>query len=696
MANLLLELFGEEIPARMQNRAAKDLKAAFVKVCDENQLTYGSMGCLVTPRRLCLTIQDLPDRQPSRTIERRGPKINAPEKARQGFLKSLGEGHYELTEQEEPKGTFLVATFHQEGLETRALLSKLIPEILEQFTWPKSMRWGDGETRWVRPIHHIACLLEGQVVPFRFADIESGRSTCGHRFMANSVIEVLDTTDYLSRLAAAKVMVDQDHRRRVIAERANILAEGAGLRVRDDAALFDELAGLVEWPVPLMGRIDQRFMNLPVEVLVTSMREHQKFIALETQDGALADRFILVANIEAPDGGEAIIQGNERVLRARLWDAQFFWDQDRKLPLGDLLPQLDKVVFHAALGSLGQKVRRIERLARHLAEPCGTRAAIAARAARHAKADLVSGMVGEFPELQGIMGSYYARAQNFDQDVVLAIREHYSPLGPSDQCPNAPASIAVALADKLDTLAGFFAVGIKPTGSKDPFALRRATLGIIRLIVENGIRLSLREVFHSALEGYREHLDSIGTEITVEELLSFTADRLIVHLRGQGRRHDLIAAVFGAAGDDDLVRLLTRVAALEDLLTSEDGRNLLAAYRRGGNILRIEERKDKTARNGNVREEHLVEPSEIILYKTLNGAKDAIEQHLSQESYIEAMRALASLRTPVDDFFTQVLVNAEEAESRSNRLELLASMRTAFDLVADFSVVEESGRTGTA
>jgi glycyl-tRNA synthetase beta chain len=694
MAELLLELFSEEIPAGMQPTAALaldlglqgKLKAAGIEVT-------GGTVVHVTPRRLVFALDGIALGSPDQTIERRGPRIDAPEKAREGFLGSLGTTDYRLGEVEDKKGRFLTATFTQKGRSTVDVLAEAIPDLLAHFPWPKSMRWADGEARWVRPLQAILCLFDGVVVPFSFAGIETGRRTFGHRFMAPEAIEVRDFSDYQTKLEAAFVMLSADARRRAIEAAANRLAESVGCRLRADPGLMGELMGLVEWPVPLLGRIDEAFMAIPPEVLVSTMRVNQKYLALEDADGRLAPYFITVANIEAPDGGAAITAGNERVLRARLWDAKFFWDQDQKAPLEALLPRLDAMVFHAELGTMREKVERLETLSVAIADRIAAAdRLVVERAARLAKADLVSGMVGEFPEVQGIMGSYYARAQGEPEAVAQAIAEHYRPIGPTDACPSAPASVAVALADKLDALTGFFAAGIKPTGSKDPYALRRAALGVIRLVTENGLRLDLGPLVGTALRAYGERFKAVDPDTLAGELRSFVIDRLKVQAKARGIRHDLIEAVFARRPDGDLVRVLARVEALQSFLATPDGVNLLAAYRRAANILRIEEKKEGAAFTGAVDRQMLVEPAERDLVAALDAARAALREHLESESFAAAMAALAAMRPVVDNFFDTVLVNVEEPALRVNRLRTLTLLREDVDAIADFSVIEEAPR----
>ena len=699
MAELLLELFSEEIPARMQDRAREDLAKALADLLAGAGLAFDApIRTFATPRRLALVATGLPLQQADRVVERKGPRAEAPEQARAGFLRGLAGLDYTLEEREEKKSRVVFALVRERGRAVVELLAELVPTAIQRLPWPKSMRWGQGEFRWVRPLQSILCLFDGEVVRFELAGLASGDRTHGHRFLAPASLRVRDFADYVVRLREAKVILDGAERRALVARQADELAAGADLAVEPDPALLDEIKGLVEWPVPLLGRIDRGFMELPAEVLVTTMRANQKYLALRDAEGALAPGFVVVANLAASDGGAAIVAGNERVLRARLWDARFFWDQDRKTPLEGRLPALAKMVFHADLGSLGQRVERLVALAGALVPFVpGADRLLAERAALLAKADLVTGMVGEFPELQGIMGAHYATAQGEPEAVAAAIRDQYAPRGPDDRCPSRPESVTVALADKLDTLCGFVAAGIRPTGSKDPFALRRAALGAIRLILENGLRLSLRQAFDAGLRGYGERFTGSATEHAKAELVAFFAERLKVHLRERGVRHDLIGAVFALAGEDDLVRLLARVDALQAFLDTDDGRNLLAAYRRASNIVAIEEKKDGPAAfAGEPSPARLVEPAEAALFAALEEAHGRIEAALSVEDFAGAMAALARLRPAVDAFFDTVLVNAPEAELRANRLRMLGQIRAGLQRVADFSLIEEVGRAAAA
>jgi glycyl-tRNA synthetase beta chain len=694
MAELLLELFSEEIPARMQDRAREDLAKLVGDLLTEASVGFDRpVRSFATPRRLAVVVTGLPLQQADRVVERKGPRADAPEQARAGFLRGLAGLDHTLEEREEKKSRVLFAVLRERGRAVAELLAELVPQAVHKLPWPKSMRWGTGDFRWVRPLQSILCLFDGHVVPFAVQGIAAGDTTCGHRFMAPEPFAVRDFADYVVKLRAAKVMLDGAERRSLIARAAEELAAAEGHVVEDDPALLDEVKGLVEWPVPLKGSIDQAFMSVPSEALVSTMRANQKYLTLRTEGGALAPRFVVVANMAASDGGAAIVAGNERVLRARLWDARFFWEQDRKTSLESRLPALDKMVFHAELGSLGQRVERLVALAGALVPfVASADRVLAERAALLAKADLVTGMVGEFPELQGIMGAHYARVQNEPDSVAAAIRDHYAPKGPDDRCPTAPESVVVALADKLDTLVGFFAVGIKPTGSKDPFALRRAGLGIIRLILENRLRLPLAVAFRAARAGYGDRLPAGHGEALAQDLLAFFADRLKVHLRERGVRHDLVSAVFAVGGEDDLVRLLARVDALQAFLDTEDGRNLLTAYRRASSIVGIEEKKDGRRYVEAPRASVLIEPAERVLYDALEAARTEIEASLAAEDFAGAMAALAALRRPVDRFFDEVMVNVAEPELRVNRLLLLSRIRAGLERVADFSLIEDTGR----
>jgi glycyl-tRNA synthetase beta chain len=690
MAELLVELRSEEIPARMQPRAAADFKSAVVERMEAAQLPFAAAESYVTPRRLVLVVDGLPERQPDLREEKRGPRVGAPDQAIQGFLKANGLTSLDQCEKRAAdKGEFWFAYIERKGCAT----ADVLPEILEQaalaLPWPKSMRWSDGTVRWVRPLSNALGVFDGKPLKGTLLGLSFNATTRGHRFQNPAAFEVTSFRDYREKLHAAHVILDPAERQRVIREGADARAKEAQAKVKDDPALLGEVAGLVEYPVVLMGGIDEQFMDVPEEVLITSMRAHQKYFALLDGAGKLAPRFIVVANIEAPDGGKAIVAGNERVLRARLSDAKFFWDLDRKRRLEERVPQLADLIFHARLGTVGQKTARLELLAGELAAFIpGCDRNLARSAALLAKADLKTGMVGEFPELQGIMGRYYALAEGEKPEIANAIADHYAPAGPSDRCPTAPVSIAVALADKIDTLFWFFAIDEKPTGSKDPFALRRAALGVIRLVLENKLRLPLRQAFELAWRGKAVAIDEVRRDVVIGELLEFFADRLKAHLREAGVRHDLVTAVFSLTGEDDFVRLMARVDALGRFLTSGDGANLLTAYRRAANIVRIEERKDKTRYDGAVDEKALAQPEETELGRRLREASESAAKRLGTEDFAGAMAALSALREPVDAFFDKVTVNADDAKLRANRLKLLSQIRMTMNQVADFSQIE--------
>jgi glycyl-tRNA synthetase beta chain len=690
MADYLLELLTEEIPARMQARAAEDLKRLAGEKLEGAGLAFASLKTFVTPRRLTLAVSGLPEAQPDQTEERRGPRKGAPEQAVQGFLKSAGLASLEqCVERDTGKGIFYFSVIKRAGQATTDVLPPLIRAIVHEFPWSKSMRFPGAPFRWVRPINSVLSLLDGKILPLELAAIPVGHTTIGHRLLAPQRIPIKNFEDYEAKLHRAYVVLDSNVRCKQIAEALQKAAKAAQLALKDDPALLDEVTGLVEWPTVLMGAIDPEFMDLPPEVLTASMRAHQKYFSLLDDKGELAPRFLLVSNMIAKDGGKAIVAGNERVLRARLSDAQFFWDQDRKVPLASRVPKLAERIFHAKLGTLEDKVARLEALATEVAHHVPGDCAQAARSAAFlAKADLSTGMVGEFPELQGVIGRYYALKDGERSEVADAIAEHYSPLGPSDKCPSAPVSVAVALADKIDTLVAFFSIGEVPTGSRDPFALRRAALGVIRLILESKLRIPLLSVLGAAFNIGAGAKTGGFEKDPAADLLAFFADRLKVHLREKGVRHDLITAVFTLGGEDDLVRLLARVEALDKFLKTDDGANLLVAYRRAANIVRIEEKQDGRAYDGPARREALVMTEEKALARQLEAATAMATAALTREAFDEAMTALANLRGPVDEFFDRVTVNTDKPELRENRLRLLSEIRATLNRVADFSQIE--------
>ncbi len=694
MAELLLELLSEEIPARMQGAAADELKSELeARLADQGYRSF-TAASYVTPRRLTVVADGLPSVQPDRREERKGPRLGAPEKALQGFLGSVGLTRDQLETRADRKGEYYVAVIERKGRPTAEVIADLVPDIVQRFAWPKSMRWGAGRLRWVRPLHGILCLFEGAVVPFEVEGIKSGGTTRGHRFMAPAAIEVKDFADYARRLRQARVEIDAGKRRSAIAGAVKDQAAAEGYEALVGEALLNETAGLVEWPVVLLGAIDEAFVRpldaggLPPEVLTTAMAKHQKYFSLrDPATGSLAPRFAMVANLEARDGGTEIIAGNERVLRARLSDARFFWNQDRKRSLDARVHDLADIVFHARLGTVRDKVARVEALARLIAPHTGADEVEAARAAHLAKADLTTEMVGEFPDLQGVMGRYYALADGETAAVAEAIRDHYAPQGPNDGCPSAPVSIAVALADKIDTLVGFWLIDEKPTGSKDPYALRRAALGVIRLVLENDLRLALAEVMGEAAR-LHEAKGAGDIAAALDSLRAFFADRLKVYLKGKGARHDLIDAVFALPGQDDLVLIVARVEALGAFLGSEDGANLLTAYKRASNILRIEEKKDQTSYQGAADPALFSAKEERALHDAIEAEVPVARRFVEAEDFAGAMAAIARLRGPVDAFFDHVTVNTDDGERRRNRLLLLSQIRSALETVADFSKIE--------
>jgi glycyl-tRNA synthetase beta chain len=682
MAELLLELLSEEIPARMQTRAAEDFKRL---VCDGLKaagLSFTEARAFVTSRRLTLVVDGLPVARADVSEEKRGPRVGAPEQAVQGFLKGAGLASLDQAEKRDTgKGEFWFAVVTKKGGPTADVLPAVIDAALKALPWPKSMKWGSGTMQWVRPLQSIVALFDGKVLKGEvspggaMAPIVFGKVTRGHRFLSKGMIEVASFADYVAKLRGAHVILDAAERKAIILEGARKLCQEAQVKLNEDDGLLEEVAGLTEWPVPMLGAIDAQFMDVPPEVLIVSMKVHLRFFTTAKADGTLANRFVVVANNVARDGGKTIVAGNERVLRGRLADAKFFWDQDRKQTLESRLPALKQVVFHAKLGTQAERVERLVKLAGEIASSVpGADAADVALAARLCKADLVSGMVGEFPELQGVMGRYYARGEKLPAAVAEAIGDHYAPAGPNDRCPSAPVSIAVALADKLDALVSFWSIGEKPTGSRDPFALRRAALGVIRIIVENRLRLPLRPF------------------VKADDLLAFFAERLKVQMREKGVRHDVVDAVLATGGEDDLVRLLARVEALQGFLGSEAGRNLLTAYGRAANIVRAEEKKDKglAAKIAGAPDAALLEQAEEkAVASALAEVESVVRPAVAAENFSGAMEAFARLRAPVDALFDKVTVNVtDKPELRLNRLKLLNQIRATMDAVADFSKIE--------
>jgi glycyl-tRNA synthetase beta chain len=750
MPDLLLELFSEEIPARMQARAAEDLRKAVTDRLVEAGLVYDGAKAFVTPRRLALSVHGVPARQPDVREEKKGPRVGAPENAIAGFLKAAGlKSIGEAKVQPDKKGDFYIAVIEKPGRPAIEVIGEILPAVIKTFPWPKSMRWGPeskepGALTWVRPLHSIVATFgpeteDPDIVPFAIDGIAAGNETRGHRFLAPAPFTVRRLADYMQKLDHAKVVLDAERRRDIILTEAKQLAFAQGLELVEDEGLSNEVAGLVEWPVVLMGSFDEKFLRIPEEVIRATIRNNQKcFVLRDAAHAKLVNKFILVSNMEAADGGKAIVAGNERVIRARLSDAKFFYETDLKTRLEDRLPKFKDIVFHEKLGTQAERIERIERLAAELAPLVGADVEKAKRAARLCKADLLTEVVGEFPEVQGTMGKYYAEEQGEDETVAHAIEDHYKPKGPDDLVPSNPVSIVVALADKIDTLVGFWAVDEKPTGSKDPYALRRAALGVIRLVLHNEVRLLLWPAFivlgrramaqllrdatanlerRMALlkitgdinpEGLISKLTRLSEDAAslmsgnrhfsvpvqaweakrADDLLSFFADRLKVQLREQGARHDLVDAVFALESQDDLVLIVRRVAALGKFLDTEDGKNLLAGYKRAANIIRIEEKKDKREYTGAPDPQLYQLPEEQALAEAITTAKSDAERAVAAEDFEAAMRAMAKLRPYVDAFFDKVTVNAEDKALRENRLKLLNEIREATRAVADFSRIE--------
>ncbi|WP_314952481.1 glycine--tRNA ligase subunit beta [Bradyrhizobium cosmicum] len=699
MPDLLLELFSEEIPARMQAKAADDLRRMVTDKLVAEGLVYEGAKAFATPRRLALTVHGIPARQPDLKTERRGPKIGAPDAAVQGFLKATGlKSLDEAKIQRDPKGDFYIGLIEKPGRDAIDVLVEILPVIIRTFPWPKSMRWGarsgkPGSLSWVRPLHAITATFgleteDPDVVKFEVDGIETGQTTYGHRFMAPAAISVRRFEDYEAKLKAAKVILDPQARKDIIFADAKELTFAQGFELVEDQVLLDEVSGLVEWPVVMMGSFEAEYLAIPDEVIRATIRNNQKcFVVKDPKTGKLTNKFVLTANIEAPDGGETIVAGNERVIRPRLSDAKFFYETDLKTKLEDRLPKFEQIVFHEKLGTQAERIKRIERLAAEIAPLVGADVAKAKRAAHLAKADLLTEVVGEFPEVQGLMGKYYAMAQGEDASVAAACEEHYKPQGPADRVPTDPVSVAVALADKLDTLAGFWAIDEKPTGSKDPYALRRAALGVIRLIAENNLRLSLMKVAASALGGLS--VKSADVEKLPGDLLAFFADRLKVQLREQGARHDLVDAVFALGGQDDLLMIVRRVEALGKFLETDDGKNLLAGIKRASNILGIEEKKDKRTFDGTPEPALYSLAEEKALAKAIGEVTVEASAAVAKEDFAAAMSAMAKLRPPVDAFFEKVRVNDDDAKVRENRLKLLNEIRSAIRAVADFSKIQD-------
>jgi glycyl-tRNA synthetase beta chain len=710
MPELLLELFSEEIPARMQARAAEDLRKAVTDRLVNAGLVYEGAKAFVTPRRLTLSVHGVPARQPDLREEKKGPRVGAPDNAIAGFLKAAGlKAISDAKVQPDKKGDFYVAVIEKPGRAAIDVIGEILPDVIKSFPWPKSMRWGEqskapGALTWVRPLHSIVATFgpeteEPDIVPFAVGGVTAGNETRGHRFLAPATFTVRRFADYAQKLDRAKVVLDADRRRDIILTEAKQLAFAQGLELVEDDGLLAEVAGLVEWPVVLMGSFDEKFLHIPEEVIRATIRNNQKcFVLRDAAHAKLVDKFILVSNLEASDGGKAIVAGNERVIRARLSDAKFFYETDLKTRLEDRLPKFEQIVFHEKLGTQAERIERIEQLAAELAPLVGADVEKAKRAAQLCKADLLTEAVGEFPELQGLMGKYYAEAQGEDEAVAHACEDHYKPKGPDDLVPSDPVSIAVALADKLDTLVCFWAIDEKPTGSKDPYALRRAVLGVIRIVIDNKIRLPFNPIIRSRMAALRSQMQSSASGAMAfaapdttgarQSLLDFFADRLKTQLRDNGSRHDLVDAVFAVGGQDDILLIVRRVEALGRFLDAEDGKNLLAGYKRATNIIRIEEKKDSREYTGVPNLSLYKLPEEKALAQAIDAAKVEATRAVEKEDFEAAMRAMAKLRSSVDAFFDKVTVNVDDKALRENRLKLLNEIRAATRAVADFAKIE--------
>lgn len=685
MSDLLLELFSEEIPAGLQAPAAEALAKAIREGLAAASLPVTGEKTYYAPRRVALVLEGLPDVQPDVILEKKGPKVGANAQALEGFCRSVNLSADQLEQREVGKDTFYYAIIAQKGRPVAEVLQEVIEEALAAYVWPKSMRWGRREIRWVRPLHSMLCLLGSTVVPVRFGHITAGNQTFGHRFHAPEAITIASPSEYVQALERARVIVDADARKAIIRERGEALLKADGYRIKTDDGLLAEVANLVEWPVPLAGVIEPEFMSLPPEVLETVMKTHQRYFSVVDGNGQTAPRFLTVSNLEASDGGKAIVHGNQRVLRARLSDARFFWEQDLKHPLETRLESLKQVVFHAKVGTQYERVERIVALSGFLAGQLGYNVTQAERAARLAKADLASGMVGEFPELQGLMGRYYALKQGEDEAVANAIRDHYKPQGPKDSVPSEPASVCVAMAEKLDTLVSLFAAGEKPTGSRDPFALRRAAIGVMMIVLENGLRLNLNEVLAKACKD----------KAVAEELRAFFADRLKVYLREKDIRHDVVQAVLNRFNRDanapfDVSDVVEKARALQAFLDSDQGQALLIAYRRAANILNdtpafLKQADTKPA----VERSLLASDQEIRLTEALERTHADFASARPEQGYQATLDLLASLKDPIDNFYQAVLINDPADVARTlNRRSLLGEITRTFQQIADFSQVE--------
>lgn len=703
MPQLLLELFSEEIPARMQKRAACALKENIVNKLIEAKISFAEALEFYTPRRIAIVIEGLPLKQEDIVIEKRGPRIDSPEAAINGFLQANNISQQDLVEQETDKGKFYFAYIKLSGKNTADILNEIISAELNKFTWPKSMKWNNYQIKWVRPLHNILCVFNEDVVPVKFGHIQANNYSFGHRFMSKQKLVIANFKDYQKKLYDNFVVLDADERKDIILNDSNSIAKQAGLSFIHDEDLLEEVAGLVEWPLVLQGTFDEKFLKLPKEVLISVMRHHQRYFTFQDNKGNLANSFVIVSNIISKDGSKQIIAGNEKVIRARFEDANFFYDSDKKIKLEDRIPYLEKIIFHAKLGNVGQKVTRIINLAKFIiAWIPGVSSHDVEKAGLLAKTDLTTGLVGEFPTLQGLMGYYYAKAQNIDEKIALAIKEHYAPMGPNDYCPKNPLSVVIALSDKIDTLTGMFAIDEKPTGSKDPYALRRAALGVIRIIIENNLRLPLTMLIEKAEQGYSKDIFkdndvNILKRLTktrkkkqqiIEELLEFFADRLKILLKSRDIRYDVIDAVFLENNNDDIFKQVLRAENLANFIITKEGSDFVSSYKRIANIVNSEEKKDKVSYKGEIDKSFLKEEEEIKLHNLFLQIFPLIDKYIQDDKFIEATQQLTKLKPAIDDFFAKIIVNSPDYEIRENRLKLLCSLRDKLLIIANFAKIE--------
>jgi glycyl-tRNA synthetase beta chain len=697
MAELLLELLSEEIPASMQPVAAERISEGIQSALKAENVAYEQANCYFGPRRITVVIDGLPKVLPSQKEEKRGPRVGAVDKAIESFAAAAGLTVNELEVRETPKGEFYFAVKEQKEKPVSELLVAIIQEKLNGYQWPKSMKWGEHSVRWVRPLHHIVCLFDGDVLPVKFGHVQASNTTYGHRFLANEPIVVSDFKSYQAELKKKKVIIDFEERKKIISEEAERLASGYGVQLRQDNALLEETAGLVEWPVPVIGKIEKQFLELPEEVLIASMKNHQKYFSVVDKKGKLAPYFVAIANTDvATAKGNKILDGFERVLRARLEDGKFFWDADRRVSLESRLDALKKVIFHAKLGTVNEKVERISALSKFLSVWVPhANLVLVEKAAHLCKADLVTEMVHEFSELQGTMGYYYALESREPEDVAIAVRDHYKPVGAQGKSPDNPLAIAVGIADKIDSLVGLFLIGEKPTGSKDPFALRRAALGVIRTILDNNLRIPLTLLFEKAVSFYPKSVLKANKELyakpkdLVDDLVLFTVDRLKVLLKDEGVRHDYIQAVFSGGEEDDLVRLVAKVKALKDFLAVEEGCALLSAYKRANNIVVSEQKKNKRVADGEPDEQLLEAEEERALFTTFKTLAAKVQISQKEEDFQAMMQEMVALKQPIDLFFDKVVVNCDDSALKRNRLRLLSQFVVLFTHIGNFSQISD-------